>query len=86
MWAFGCTFYEVFHVSAMFSGPFLVLQTKIMKNQLRKFEADCPEEYKNAIMQCFEADPKKRPDALQFLEVVENIRQDTLQQLSVYKK
>ena len=75
MWAFGCTFYEVIHVSAMFSGPNLfIVAKKIENHDLRPFTADCPKEFKNAIMQCFEVDPNNRPDAFEFMEAVEDIR------------
>ena len=75
MWAFGCTFYEVLHIAPMFSGrnSYLVLK-KIENHELREFTAECPKEFKDAIMQCFEFDPNNRPDAYEFMEIVENIR------------
>ena len=74
MWAFGCTFYEILHVAAMFSGPLLIVARKTENHELRAFTAECPKEFKNAIMQCFEVDPNSRPDAFEFMETVESIR------------
>ena len=75
MWAFGCTFYEVIHVSSMFSGAnWFIIAKKIENHELRPFTADCPKEFKNAIMKCFEVDPNNRPDAFEFMEAVEDVR------------
>ena len=74
MWAFGCTFYEVLHLEPMFSGSFLTLINRIANGELSEFEADCPEDFKEVIMQCFEARPDNRPDAVEFIEVVENVK------------
>ena len=74
MWAFGCTFYEVAHIKPMFSGAYFPLMRKIVNNELSKFEADCPEDFKKALMRCFEANPANRPDALEFIEAVESVK------------
>ena len=74
MWAFGCTFYEVLHIKPMFSGPYLRLMTKIASGQLSPFEAECPAEFKDAILQCFEANPTNRPDPLSFIQTVETVK------------
>ena len=74
MWALGCTFYEVVHIKPMFAGPFLTLINKIASVQLLPFEADCPEDFEKAIMQCFEANPDSRPDPLSFIEMVEKVK------------
>ena len=74
MWAFGCTFYEVAHIKPMFSGAYFPLMRKIVNNELSKFEADYPEDFKKAIMQCFKANPVDRPDALEFIETVESVK------------
>ena len=58
----------------MFSGSFLTLINRIANGELSEFEADCPEDLKKAIMQCFEASPDNRPDALEFIEAVENVK------------
>ena len=74
MWAYGCTFYEVLHIEPMFSGPMFKLIQIIGNVELREFTAACPREFKNIIMKCFEARPANRPDALDLLEVVEEVR------------
>ena len=74
MWAFGCTFYEVMHLKPMFSGQFLTLVNDIADIRLSEFEANCPENFKNSIMQCFDARPDNRPDALQFMEAAEGVK------------
>ena len=74
MWAYGCTFYEVLHIEPMFSGAVFQLIRKIGNVELREFSAQCPKEFKDIIMKCFEARPANRPDALDLLEVVEEVR------------
>ena len=74
MWAFGCTFYEVLHIKPMFSGSLMIFMNKIGNVQLSPFEVDCPEDFKKAILQCFEARPDDRPDALQFMEAAERVK------------
>ena len=74
MWAFGCTFYEVLHIKPMFSGSFVTLMNRIANVELSKFEAICPEGFKTAILQCFEARPADRPDALEFIETVDLVK------------
>ena len=58
----------------MFFGPVFQLIQRIGNIELREFEADCPVTFEKAIMQCFEADPADRPDALDLLEVIEKVR------------
>ena len=58
----------------MVSGSFLTLMMRIANGELSKFYADCPEGFKLAIMQCFEMKPDNRPDALEFIEVVESVK------------
>ena len=74
MWAFGCTFYEVLHIKPMFDGPFFDLMMKIASVQLSPFDADCPADLKEAILQCFEANPTNRPDPLSFIQTVETVK------------
>ena len=74
MWAFGCTFYEVLHIKPMFTGTMFQLINKIGNVELQSFEAECPKEFKDIIMQCFEAKPGNRPSALELIETVENVR------------
>ena len=74
MWAFGCTTYETLHIKPMFSGSVFQLINKIGNVELSAFVAECPVEFKRAIMQCFEVNPDNRPDALEFLEVVEALK------------
>ena len=74
MWAFGCTFFEVLHIKPMFSGSQFILINRIANVELSKFEVDCPEDFKEAIMQCFDARPDNRPDALEFMEIVEKVK------------
>ena len=74
MWALGCTFYEVLHIKPMFSGPVFKLINLIGNGELQAFEADCPSEFKNIIMQCFEAVPENRPTALKFIETADDVR------------
>ena len=74
MWAKGCTWFEILHLKSMFSGSIVDLIDDIRGIQLQKFEVECPVDFKNAIMRCFEENPANRPDALEFLEVAENVR------------
>ena len=74
IWAFGCTFYEVVHIKPMFHGSMFQLVSRISNVKLNKFEAECPEDFQKAIMQCFETDPADRPDALDLLENIETVR------------
>ena len=74
MWAYGCTFYEVLHIKPMFHGSVFQLIQKIGNIELREFEAECPADFKKVLMQCLEANPADRPDALDLLEVVDNVR------------
>ena len=74
MWEFGCTIYEVLHLKPMFSGSFLNLMTTIANVDLSKFDAECPDGFKEAIMQCFEARPGNRPEAYEFIETVESVK------------
>ena len=74
MWAFGCTFYEVSHLKPMFSGSFLVVINNIANVELSPFDADFPENFKQAIMQCFEKRPDDRLNVLDFIDIVENIK------------
>ena len=75
VWAFGCTFYEVLHIAPMFSGPnFFIILKKIENHELRAFTAECPKEFKDAIMQCFEVDPHNRPDAFELMKTIDGIR------------
>ena len=82
MWAFGCTFYEVLHIRPMFSGSLMILFNKIGNIQLSPFEVECPEDFKKAILQCFEARPDNRPNALEFMEVVERVKFEMQQSTS----
>ena len=54
---------------------------KIATVELSEFEAECPKDFELAIMQCFEANPDNRPSALEFIDMVENVKFD-LQQSS----
>ena len=74
MWAFGCTFYEVLHIKPMFSGSQFIVINRIANADVSEFEVDCPENFRKAIMQCFEARPANRPDALEFIETVEGVK------------
>ena len=85
MWAFGCTFYEVLHIKPMFTGPFLKVMMKIASGQLSPFEAECPADFKKAILQCFEAKPTNRPDPLTFIEMVEKVKYE-MQQLATLQR
>ena len=58
----------------MFTGSFLTLINRIANCELAKFEADCPQEFKTAITQCFEPKADNRPDAHEFIEAVENVK------------
>ena len=85
MWAFGCTCYEVLHLKPMFSGSFFTLMSSIANGELSDFEADCPEDFKEAIMQCFEASPEDRPEALEFIETVENVKFEMQRSLTSHR-
>ena len=74
MWAFGCTCYEVLNLKPMFSGSQFILTNRIANVQLSPFEVECPDAFREAILQCLEAKPSDRPDALQFLEAVEKVK------------
>ena len=74
MWAFGCIWFEVLHMKAMFSGSIIDLVDDIRGVRLQKFEAECSKDFKKAIMQCFKVNPAKRPAALDFLKIAENVR------------
>ena len=50
------------------------MMAKIGNVELQKFDADCPADFKKIIMQCFEANPANRPDALEILESVESVK------------
>ena len=52
---------------------FVVLK-KIENHELRAFTAECPKEFKDAIMQCFEVEPNNRPDAFELMEAIDDIR------------
>ena len=64
------------------------MMMKIASVQLSAFEADCPADFKRAILQCFEAKPTDRPDPLSFIETVETVKfemqQSSLLQRYVY--
>ena len=79
MWSHGCTFYEVLHLRPMFTGSQFILINRIANINLSKFEVACPEDFKKAILQCFEGRPDKRPTALEFMEIVERVKFDMRQ-------
>ena len=85
MWAFGCTFYEVLHIKPMFSGSLMILFNKIGNILLSPFEVDCPEDFRNAIMKCFEPRPADRPDALEFMETVERVKYEMQQSATLQR-
>ena len=58
----------------MFTGSFLTLINRIANCELAKFEADCPQEFKEAIMQCFEPKADNRPDAAEFIEIAKKVK------------
>ena len=58
----------------MFPGSTIQTGARIVNGELLAFEADCPQEFKQAIMKCFAANPESRPRALEILEIVETIQ------------